>query len=326
MTASICLAKIAPAVSLTWKIFLLSIAGAAHSASGFDSPTTPLAALAAFQHDPGLRVELVAAEPLVFQPCVMAWDAEGHLFVAENCGYPTGPAPGAPPMGTIVRLEDTAGDGRMDRRIVFADGLAFPNGLTPWNGGLIVTCAPDVLFLKDNEGDGRADERRVLLTGFNTNGSTQLRVSHPTFGPDGWIYLTSGLTGSSRVTSPEHPERPAIEINTDSRFNPFTLEIEPVGGRGQFGQTFDDAGNRFHCMNRVHIQHTVIPPRYLARNPNLAFNETVQNLPETMITEPHQRREPKLRRAALSNQRQCHHCRLACRHIYCRVWCSYLPG
>lgn len=264
---------------------IAALTGMALSGPAFESPSTPAQALAAFQHDPGLRVELVAAEPLVFQPCAMAWDAEGRLFVAENRGYPTGPGPGEPPVGVIARLDDTDGDGRMDRRTVFADGLTFPNGLTPWNGGVIVTCAPDVFFLKDTDGDGQADERRVLLTGFDTNATTQLRVSHPTFGPDGWIYLTSGLTRASKITSPGHPERPAIEVGTDSRFNPFTLEIEPVGGRGQFGQTFDDAGNRFHCMNRVHIQHTVIAPRYAARNPNFALAETVQNVPEAMVTD-----------------------------------------
>lgn len=264
---------------------LAALTGIALSVHGFESPSTPTRALAAFQHDPGLRVELVAAEPLVFQPCALAWDAEGLMFVVENRGYPNGPGPDQPPAGVIARLEDTDGDGRMDRRTVFADGLTFPNGITPWNGGVIVTCAPDVLFLKDTDGDGRADERRVLLTGFNTNATTQLRVSHPTFGPDGWIYLTSGLTGMSRITSPAHPGRAAVEISTDARFHPFTLEIEPVGGRGQFGQTFDDAGNRFHCMNRVHIQHTVIAPRYLGRNPNFSMAETVQNVPEAMITD-----------------------------------------
>ena len=263
----------------------VALANVALSAHCFESPAAPARALAAFQCDPGLRVELVAAEPLVFQPCAVAWDAAGHLFVAENRGYPTGPGSGQPPAGTIARLHDTDGDSRMDRRTVFADGLTFPNGLTPWNGGLIVTCAPDVLFLQDTDGDGRADVRRVLLTGFATNNTTQLRVSHPTLGPDGWIYLTSGLTRAGKITSPEHPERPAVEIGADSRFNPFTLEIETVGGRGQFGQTFDDAGNRFHCMNRVHIQHTVIAPRYLARNPNFAIAETVQNVPETMVTD-----------------------------------------
>ncbi len=264
---------------------LVALCGIAHSVYGIDSPLSPSKALEVFQHDPGLHVELVAAEPLVFQPCALAWDAEGRLFVVENRGYPNGPGAHKPPAGVIALLDDTDGDGRMDRRTIFADGLTFPNGITRWNGGLIVTCAPDILFLKDTNGDGRADEKRVLLTGFNTTATTQLRVSHPTFGPDSWIYLTSGLTGSSKITSPAHPERSAVEIVTDSRFNPFSLEIEPVGGRGQFGQTFDDAGNRFHCMNRVHIQHTVIPPRLLGRNPNFASSETVQNVPEAMFTD-----------------------------------------
>jgi glucose/arabinose dehydrogenase len=122
---------------------IAALAIIALSARAFESPSTPDRALAAFQCDPGLHVELVAAEPLVFQPCAVAWDAEGHLFVAENRGYPTGPGPGEPPAGVIARLDDTDGDGRMDRRTVFADGLTFPNGLTPWKGGLIVTCAPD---------------------------------------------------------------------------------------------------------------------------------------------------------------------------------------
>lgn len=249
------------------------------------SPVTPEQARTAFQHDPAVRVELVAAEPLVFQPCALTWDAAGRLFVVENRDYPTGPAPGQPPAAAIVRLEDTNGDGRMDRRTVFATHLTYPNGLMPWNDGLIITCAPDLLFLRDTDGDGQADERRVLLTGFSTNGSTQLRVSHPMLGPDGWIYVTSGLTQAGMISAPEHPGRPAVKISTDARFNPFTLEIEPVGGRGQFGQTFDEAGNRFHCMNRVHIQQTVIAPRHLTRNPNFAPANLVQNVPETMVTD-----------------------------------------
>jgi hypothetical protein len=38
----------------------------------------------------------------------------------------------------------------------------------------------------------------VLLTGFATTGSTQLRVNAPTVGPwDGLIYLAAGLSGGS---------------------------------------------------------------------------------------------------------------------------------
>jgi len=245
-------------------------------AAPLPSPLAPAEALKAFEVVPGLRVELVAAEPLVASPCAIAFDSKGRLFVAENRGYPIGPKEGEKPAGVIALLEDTDGDGRMDKRTVFADGLTFPNGVLPWGGGLIVTCAPDVLFLKDNDGDGVADERRVLLSGFATTGSTQLRVNAPTIGPDSWIYLAAGLSGGI-VTCPSHPERPALKMTSDIRFHPKTLEVELVDGKSQYGMSFDNFGNRFICMNRVPVQHVVFDSKWLKRNPRLAFSETVQD-------------------------------------------------
>lgn len=248
-------------------------------AAPLPSPLSPADAQKAFEVVPGLCVELVAAEPLVASPCAIAFDSKGRLFVAENRGYPIGPREGEKPAGMIALLEDTDGDGRMDKRTVFADGLTFPNGVLPWSGGLIVTCAPDVLFLKDNDGDGVADDRKVLLTGFATTGSTQLRVNAPTIGPDGLIYLAAGLSGGT-VTCPSHPERPALKMTSDIRFHPKTLEVELVDGKSQYGMSFDLFGNRFICMNRVPVQHVVFDSKWLKRNPRLAFSETVQDCNE----------------------------------------------
>ncbi|MEW6157373.1 MAG: PVC-type heme-binding CxxCH protein, partial [Verrucomicrobiota bacterium] len=246
------------------------------------SPLSPKAALQSFQLESGLAIELVAAEPAVVSPVALAFDERGRLFVAENRGYPTGPE-----QGTIAMLEDKNADGQFETRTTFADGLHFPNGVLPWNRGLIVTCAPDVLHLIDTDGDGRADVRRVLFTGFATNGSTQLRVSHPTFAPDNWIYLSSGLKGG-KVFAPDFPEAAPIELRSDFRFRLATapLRFEAADGMAQFGLTFNDRGHRFICMNRVQVQHVVLPSRYLKRNPNLAFSGAVQNCPEEMLPEP----------------------------------------
>ncbi len=251
-----------------------------------DGPLAPDQALKSFQVEAGLKLELVAAEPLVVSPCAVAWDERGRMFVAENRGYPVGPKEGEPHQGRIAQLIDKDGDGRMDERIDFATELSFPNGLMPWRGGLIVTCSPDVLFLKDTDGDGKADEKKVLLTGFSTKGSTQLRVSHPMLALDGWVYLTSGLTGGE-VISPLKPDQPPVKVGrTDIRFKPDTGEIEPCDGGAQFGQTFDDFGRRFICYNRVQVQHVVLESKYLKRNPHLAFAETVENCPAEMADEP----------------------------------------
>lgn len=258
-------------------ILLLAGRPPAHSAGDAGSPALPPAeALKSFAAAPGLVVELVASEPLIESPCAMAFDEKGRLFVVENRGYPRTETP---PQGRIVLLEDTDGDGRMDKRATFAEGLAFPNGVLPWRGGLLVTSSPDFLFLKDTDGDGKADEKQVLLTGFDTTRSTQLRVNAPTVGPDGWIYLAAGLSPGS-IVNPSRPDAPPLKMTGDIRWNPATGDVEIADGRSQYGQSFDDFGQRFICMNRVQVQHVVLPSAALRRNPRLAFSDAVQNCPE----------------------------------------------
>jgi putative membrane-bound dehydrogenase-like protein len=247
-------------------------------------PLSPDEALAGFELEPGYRIELAAAEPLIRDPVAIAFDERGRMYVVESRGYP-GPLEGSTEsvaaQGVVALLEDTNRDGRFDRRTDFARNLTYPNGIMAWDGGVFVSCAPDLLYLKDNNGDGIADQRRVVLTGFDATRTPQIRFSHPTLGIDNWVYLTSGLTGG-RVTVPDHPERAPVTFGTsDSRFNPRTLAFELTGGQGQYGLTFDDYGRRFTCSNRRPVMHVVLEPRYLKRNPRLAFSETVQDVSAT---------------------------------------------
>ena len=253
-----------------------TFAAAFHLAAA-DSPLTPEQSRRSFQIEEGLRVELAAAEPDIASPVALAFDERGRLFVAESRGYPHFGKTPPPTRGVIALLEDADGDGRFEKRTVFADGFTFPNGVLPWRGGLFVTCAPDIFYLKDTDGDGRADVRQVVLTGFGTNSTEQLRVSHPTLGLDGWVYLTSGLVGG-QITSPIKPERPAVAFTkNDSRFHPDTFAFEVLGGQAQFGLAFDAAGRRFVCSNRNPLQHVVFEPRHTARNPHFTLIETIHD-------------------------------------------------
>ena len=107
-----------------------------------DRPALSLAeALASFVLEPGYRIDLVAAEPLVQSPVAIAFDDRGRMYVAENRGYPD-PLDGEPPaapQGVIALLTDTDGDGRYDARTDFATGLTYPNGVMAWDGGVFVT-------------------------------------------------------------------------------------------------------------------------------------------------------------------------------------------
>ncbi len=254
------------------------IAAAALHAAEIDGPLSPEDSLKHLKLEEGLRLQLVAAEPLVVDPVATAFDADGRMFVAENRGYPTGPGEGRPPAGIVALLEDTDGNGVFDKRTNFAEGLSYPNGLLPWRGGIFVTCAPDIFYLKDTDGDNKADVRKVVLTGFSIKSTTQLRVSHPKLGLDGWVWVTAGLQGGD-VESPLNKNQAKVSYaKSDGRFHPDTFEFVTVSGQGQFGLTFDDYGNKFVCDNRTPIDHAVLQPHHLKRNPRYAFSQTVNTV------------------------------------------------
>ena len=66
----------------------MPLRSADRSAMSTAQPLTPAQALASLQVEAGLRVELVAAEPMIASPCAVAWDERGRMFVVENRGYP----------------------------------------------------------------------------------------------------------------------------------------------------------------------------------------------------------------------------------------------
>ena len=97
-------------------------------------PPKPLSAaeeLKTFKLPKGFHAELVAAEPMVEVPVAQAWDEKGRLFVCEMRGYMRDVEGKGEdqPLGRIVMLEDTDGDGKMDKRTIFADGLILPRAI-----------------------------------------------------------------------------------------------------------------------------------------------------------------------------------------------------
>ncbi len=232
--------------------------------------------LRTFQISPGLRIELVAAEPQIESPVAMAFDENGKLWVVEMRDYPNGPPKGEPPLGRIRVLQDPNADGYYETSTIFAENLNFANGLLPWQGGVIVTAAPNILFLQDANRDGKADKQVVLYEGFAEQ-NPQLRVSHPNLGIDNWIYVANGLRGGS-ILRKGQPKSQAINLRgKDFRFDLIHNRHEAITGMGQFGLTFDDWGNRFVCDNRHHLRHIVLEDRYLKQNPYLAAPKLIHD-------------------------------------------------
>src|SRR5262245_41096072 len=244
---------------------------------GPGKPISPAEAQKLFKLPPGLGIELVAAEPQIESPVAMAFAPDGKLWVVEMRDYPNGPAKGQPPGGRIKILEDKDGDGFFETSHIFADNLLFANGLLHWKDGVIVTAAPHIVHLRDTDGDGKADKRDILYEGFATQ-NPQLRVSNPILGLDGWIYVANGLRGGV-VKRPGDKDHDAIKLGgMDFRFDPLYGDHEAVTGMGQYGNTFDDWGQRFVCDNRHHLRHIVLENSYIKRNQHLAAPALVHDI------------------------------------------------
>ena len=228
--------------------------------------TGPAEALATFRVRPGFKLELLASEPVVRSPVAASFDADGRLYVVEMHGYPY---PEPRPTGGVSLLEDADGDGRFERRSEFLDGLSWPTGITPFDGGVFIMAAPDLLYAKDTNGDGRADVRRVLFTGFGTQ-NVQGLANGLLWGVDGRIYGSSGSNGGEIKGLAAPDAKPVTVRGRDFRFRPDGSGFEAISGGGQFGHSLDDWGHRFVCMNSNHIRQVVLPSRELARNPFLA--------------------------------------------------------
>src|SRR5204863_7795771 len=128
-------------------------------------PKSPDEALRSIRVKPGLRVELVAAEPLVVDPVAIDFGTDGKLWVCEMRDYPMGMDGHWKPGGRIKYLQDLDGDGQYDQATVFLDGLPFPTGVMAWNKGVLVCAAPDILYAQDADGDGIADVVKKVFTG-----------------------------------------------------------------------------------------------------------------------------------------------------------------
>jgi putative membrane-bound dehydrogenase-like protein len=260
-------------------------------------PLSPEEAARTFRVPPGFRMELLAAEPLITEPSGAAWDERGQLYVCELHGYnlegqfdiealnKTGQldrevrriqanddarkAAEAGTFGTVKKLVDTDGDGRMDKATVFADRLPPAYGIVAARGGIIVACAPDVIYLADRDGDGVAEFREALFTGFKT-GALERGINAPQWGPDNWIYFGSGW-GAGTITGPHLKE--AVQIGrTDFRIRSDGSAIEPVlGSTHTFGFAFTADGERFvSTTSTPGLYVTPLPWHYLARNPDVA--------------------------------------------------------
>ncbi len=228
------------------------------------APKTPAASLECLSTHDELRVELVAAEPLIADPVAIDFGGDGRLWVAEMSDYGRGVYESFKPHGRIRWLRDQDGDGRFEQARTFVSGLRFPTDVKVWRDGVLICDAPDILLARDQDGDGVAESVEKLLSGFEVR-NAQARVNSLRWGLDNWLYGSCGLFGG-KITS--YLTGAEVDLTSrDFRFHPDTGAIEAVAGRTQQGRCRNDWGDWFGCSNGTLIRHYPNDARYAGRNP-----------------------------------------------------------
>ncbi len=138
----------------------------------------------------GFHVELVASDPMVQDPVAVTFDERGRMFVAEMRGFmPDVNGTGEDqPVARISMLEDTDGDGRMDKASVFIDKLVMPRALAWADGGLLYAANGKLVHARDRDGDGHADESEVIDDRYWVGGNPEHQPNGLMRAMDNWYY------------------------------------------------------------------------------------------------------------------------------------------
>ncbi len=261
-------------------------------------------AIKQFKMQPGFVANVVADEPLINKPIAVQWDGKGRIWVAETPEYPNGKRPlvapswketgvldpghyDRPGRDSISMLEDTNGDGKMDKKHVFYTGLELVTGFCMWGDGVIAVAQPSIVYLRDTDGDGKADTVTPLFNGF-APGDTHFVANHFIAAPDGWIYASDG--SGADATNPKTGKLMAKISPGVFRFRPDGSAIEQVASQGgnSFGCEVTSDMEIFHgkATSGNPIQYVVLPEWVLSRAPNTKAPSMISVNPGRTIARP----------------------------------------
>jgi putative membrane-bound dehydrogenase-like protein len=265
-------------------------------------PRSPEEERAAFTLPEGFEVELIAAEDASkghgkFVP--IAFDQRGALWTTTALEYPVdgneNPAAAAALYAgkakdkvLVYDRDPQSPTGYVSQPRVFAEGLAIPLGVLPYQNGCYVQHGPDIAFLEDTDADGKADKRTVILTGFGVQDS-HLFPHQFMRAPGGWLWMAQGAFNYSKVRRPDEPAEKAVPFDQTrmAKFRPDGSEftITSNGPCNIWGLVLNGVGEAF-IQEANDFGYPVMPFHEYANYPGCSDRQWKSYAPEFPGTAP----------------------------------------
>ncbi len=237
----------------------------------------------------GLSCRMIAVYPTIDDPVAIAIDEQGRIFVAESDRQELGVEDNRSSRWWLLddlqsqstadrlkmyekweakreggmayyrkyedrvsMLEDTDGDGLLDRRSLFAGPFNDPldgtgAGLLVRDGAVWYTNIPSLWRLRDRDNDRRAEIEESVYDGFGVRVALRGHDMHGlAWGPDGKLYWSIGDRGYN-LRTPEGEVLKDPRSGAVFRCNPdgSAIELFCTGLRNPQELAFDDFGNLF---------------------------------------------------------------------------------
>ncbi len=203
-----------------------------------------------FTLEKGFQIEAVAAEPLLNSVVEIEFDEQGRIWTVEMTGYMRdidGSGEDIPD-GKISILEDSNGDGQMDKKTVFLDKLVLPRAIELVNEGLLYAEPPNLWWVSiENDQPG---ERVLVDSLYSIGGNIEHAPNGLLYNIDNWIY--------------------SAKSDRRYQYRDGKWQIEASASKGQWGITNDDQGRLFYNDNSNPIYGDFVQPNQVNANPYFA--------------------------------------------------------
>lgn len=235
-------------------LFLLILTSIFLTGSKFHFQETPVKSpaeeQATFVLEKGLKIQLVASEPMIQDPIVMNFDEKGRLWVVEMRGYmPDVEGKNEKEqVGRISVLEDENGDGLMDKSTIYMDSLVLPRAMALIKGGILVAENQALWEALDLNGDLKADTKTLIDKNYAGSTAPEHAGNGLLRNLDNWYYNAKSKSRYKKIDN--HWIRDSTEF------------------RGQWGMSQDNKGRLVYNYNWSQLHGDLVPPNYLSRNKN----------------------------------------------------------